>query len=502
MAISSKRRNVSKYKQWTFSKINKGSRKHFIKSRKNGIKSRKNGIKSRNMSGGANANHNLIQKQKTLNDYKIRIIISGAAGFGNQRASLTLMYKLRLLGFTGIFDIRYIDKYPAIIELTPYVFKNKKEEEVKKIDKLSGFIGRAISILIPEFSPDTNYDKVNQISFEITTETFGKLLITRLPYLPFSFDLQSYNLPETDVTMCGADDSMPIMNKKQANDILHKYNTKNFCSFVPTDWYNGTQFLITNQDKFIKYDDTYRLSSETLFHYTSNEYENSIKQLLTNKNCFSQLVYGLNNIEYFLPIPQVVNNLLKALIALALKINSEGYILLLFPQDIFNFIMDTIKYFETVSIVKSLDDFIPEITKPHKIYLLYVGKLRPQFFDDLMVNLTTLPPVIEGCNSIETCETNARLYLHSSKVGYKIKNYGQIRYSNALVLHKKACLPLENNIQDNIIDTVNFLLDFLNNKLLDYAKQRQTDHLARPDIIVKTLNEIMILPQYPPPKKL
>jgi hypothetical protein len=113
-----------------------------------------------------------------------------------------------------------------------------------------------------------------------------------------------------------------------------------------------------------------------------------------------------------------------------------------------------------------------------------------------MVNLTTLPPVIEGCNSIETCETNARLYLHSSKKGYTIKDYGHLEYSNALDLHKKACLPLENNIGDINI-TVKFLSDFLNNELLDYAKRRQTEHLARPDLIVETLKEIMILPEYP-----
>lgn len=496
MAILSKSRNVSKSKSKTFFKINKGSssRKHFIKSRKSGLKSRK-------MSGGASASasaraNSPNSKPKQLKDYEIiRIFISGAAGFGNQRASLTLMYKLRLLGFTGTFDIRYIDKYPAQIELTPYLFQTNAIE-VEKINKEKGFVGRAISMLIPEFKPDPNYDPVKQESFHITSETFGDLIITRLPYLPFSVDQQSYNLFETDLTMCGADDSMILVRDKDklAKDILHKFNTKNYFSFVPTDWYNGVRFIITNTNEKVlykQYDFRFRLSSEKLFHYNSNEYENSIKKLLLNKECFSQLVYGLNNIEYFLPISTVVNNLLSALTQLKI----DGYILLLFPQNIFEYITRVIyndNFKKTVSIVSNLDNFKPETTKPHKIYLLHIGKLRPQFFDDLMVNLTTLPPVIEGCNSIETCETNARLYLHSSKMGYKINDYGKSDYSAELELHKSACLPLEKGEHD-IHKTAEFLSAFLNNLLLDYAKQRQTEHLERPDLIRTALIDSKIL---------
>jgi hypothetical protein len=78
-------------------------------------------------------------------------------------------------------------------------------------------------------------------------------------------------------------------------------------------------------------------------------------------------------------------------------------------------------------------------------------------------------------------------------MGYKINNYGQAGYSDALNLHKLACLPLENDKKEHIENTVKFLSDFLNNELLDYAKQRQTEHLARPDIIVETLKEVMTL---------
>lgn len=391
------------------------------------------------------------------------------------------MYKLRLLGFTGIFEIRYKDLYPI----------------QTSIDK--GQIGISLSILIPEFKPNTDYYKI-QTPDVIETETFGKLSITRLPYLPISFDKQTYNLPETEITMCAANDQvgywdMGIGEIDIGNRMLYKFNTKIYCSCLPTDWIFGERFLIIKEGIFKKngifkiYDVNYRLSSEKLFHYTSNSYEDSIKKLLTNKTCYSQLIYGLNNTEGFLPIKQVVYNLLIALT----KLTINGYILLLFPQDIFEHIDISYEEFKNIVSIVSTDEFIPEITTPHKIYLLHIGKLRPSFFDDLMVNLTTLPPVIEGCNSIETCETNARLYLHSSRMGIKIKDYGKLQYSYILKLHKLACLPLEENLQENILSslsTTKFLSMFLNNELLDYSKQRQTDHLARPDIIVEMLKDI------------
>jgi hypothetical protein len=78
-------------------------------------------------------------------------------------------------------------------------------------------------------------------------------------------------------------------------------------------------------------------------------------------------------------------------------------------------------------------------------------------------------------------------------MGYKINNYGQAGYSDALNLHKLACLPLENDKKEHIENTVIFLSRFLKNELSDYATQRKTEHLARPDLIVETLKEVMTL---------
>ena len=486
-----KKRYVSRSKLKILSKSNKVS-----SSRKHLINSRKNSTRHKNMDGGSN---NPIQYKKILKDYKIiRIFITGGAGFGNQRSSLTLMYKLRLLGFIGIFEIRYKDIYPANIALSQYTYKNEPHT-VFEIERDKGQIGISISILIPEFKPDTEYDPKNQKTFDIYSETFGSLTITRLPYLPISFDKQTYNLPKTEITMCGANDQVGYYDHQSpggidiGNRMLYKFNTQIYCSCIPTDWDTGERFLITDTGIFKRYDINYRLSSEQLFYYTSNKYEDSIKKLLKNAQCYSQLVYGLNNAKFFLPIQTVVYNLLSALTQLT-QLTITGYILLLFPQDIFKDIDISDKKFNNiVSIVSNIDGFIPEITTPHKIYLLYIDKLRPSFFDDLMVNLTTLPPVIEGCSSIETCESNARLYLHSSRINTKINDYGKSQYSKTLQLHKLACSPLEKNVLDNIKHTTNFLSMFLEKKLLEYSKQRQTDHLARPDIIVTMLREIMIL---------
>jgi len=453
-------------------------------------------------------NQNQNQYQLLSSYTKIRIIITGAAGFGNQRSALTLMHKLRLLGFGGLFDIRYRDIYPP--EMTPWLYTqwvlDNDKPYVEKGRKSVGFNGRVLSTLIPEFIPDIDYDQEPK-SYNIVSNSFGSIVITRLPNRPIQLiqSVQStyssnYNLPKIELTMCAADDSICLIDKNSALQILDNFNTRIFCSFVPTDWYNGEQFIIkkdVNKILFIKQNASYRyrLSAEQLIPYVLTKYENQIIKLISDKNCMSQLVYGLNNIKYFLPINKVVRNLIS--VYKSSPIIESGYIILLFTQDVFNKLqyMDNVIMITNRELVSKIDNWVPEITSPPTIYLVHIGKLNPGFFDDLMINLTNLPPVIVGANSIELCETHGRLYLHSSKMGYKINDYGKTKYEQLLNLHKDACLPLESDSYNfsAMIEKTNLFLKLFKNKLLtNYAKQRKLEHEQRPDCVINALDKLKI----------
>ena len=48
------------------------------------------------------------------------------------------------------------------------------------------------------------------------------------------------------------------------------------------------------------------------------------------------------------------------------------------------------------------------------VIVAYTGFLQHAVFDYLMLQGTTLPPIIEGCNSMETCNSSGRPFIHGS----------------------------------------------------------------------------------------
>ena len=55
--------------------------------------------------------------------------------------------------------------------------------------------------------------------------------------------------------------------------------------------------------------------------------------------------------------------------------------------------------------------------KKDKIIIGFTGALKEPFFEEMLLKTTKFPPVIEGCNSIETCEANGRPFIHSTETG-------------------------------------------------------------------------------------
>ncbi|MDA8223225.1 MAG: hypothetical protein M0Z35_16340, partial [Desulfitobacterium hafniense] len=141
-----------------------------------------------------------MEKTRYLQSLKeIRIIVNKGPGMGHQRAALTVMLRLRELGFDGIFDIWYDDVY----------FDD--DENALEI----GAIGRKLAILIPGFNPapiarvirgeafseETKKDQLSQIIIHsLSHPLFGNIRIARIPFCHHTFPSQ------VDLTFTGAMD--------------------------------------------------------------------------------------------------------------------------------------------------------------------------------------------------------------------------------------------------------------------------------------------------------
>ena len=119
--------------------------------------------------------------------------------------------------------------------------------------------------------------------------------------------------------------------------------------------------------------------------------------------------------------------------------------------------------------------------KAGDVVVAYTGRLQQTVFDHLMLQGTTLPPVIEGCNSRETCESVGRPFIHGSG-----KHQNLIQYeveSDKQELHTKASLCLEQGDAKYVRELFQYMEESLdsNPELLVYHKQRKEAFLRRPD---------------------
>src|SRR5262245_14195473 len=140
---------------------------------------------------------------KPIEDIKeIRIIIRNGRGLGNQKAGITLMQRLRELGFKGTFDIRY----------------------------LSGCADR-LQKLIPEFKP------LHKGTISIQDKNLGELTLTPLS--------EKQDFPSTLITMVGADDFGNLFLEKKCQE----YNTDYYVTAKATDFHLGSYQVISRDEK-------------------------------------------------------------------------------------------------------------------------------------------------------------------------------------------------------------------------------------------------------------
>ena len=418
----------------------------------------------------------------------IRIIVNSGRGFGHQRAAITLMRRMRELGFSGKFHICYDEKFPY-----PGDTPEKKKE--------NGSVGNALAKLIPGFTPHDLSER-GMISKTLHETPLGEVEITRLPNGYHT----TYNLEEVPLVMCAASD------RSSESRGADTYRGSCFISLQPTDWNffkNKTSFIhFQGEEGFTKLSDDFRLSSDVSERALQLPPPNELEQFLLSCNTSfnTQLVYGLypdvlpsrfnpHQIEATgnLNPKLLLQNLIQAHTQLTLSKPS----MLIIPQPIIFDLIDELRRYanslgKNIVFINaaageriSIDSF-----DGNAIYIMHTGYLDVNFFDHLMLRGTNMPPVIEGCNSCESCEYAGRPYIHASAIPSESSLKVYVPENRVQTIHKNASLCLETGD----VSKVRSLSEYIDmstrntNELNEYSQLRRQKYMERPDAVETALN--------------
>jgi hypothetical protein len=425
----------------------------------------------------------------------IRVVVNTGRGFGHQRAAITLMQKLREMGFKGTFDIQCDDRLGANLMNTKTGVMYINGEPL---------VSRQLIGMIPGFESSRPTRKGVKI-----VAGLGAVNISSLPHDYTRRD--DLGLPEADLAVCAAEDS-----SVQREDLKARtFNAASYIALEPTDWYQGSCF-VTDQDGFVTAlppASTMRLSSMAAYQLPDissiplSVTEQRIMDITGNAGINSQLIYGLyperhhdiesggmkesGNLDEAIEMRRIV----EANLLLSQKTGKPSILLL--PQSI---ALDT-DFIRTVTGKSSHIHFV-DLTKGDldigeykdgDVVVAYTGRLQQTVFDYLMLQGTTLPPVIEGCNSRETCESVGRTFIHGSGKYDHLKEY-KVEEDDKQQLHTQASLCLEQGDSKYVPQLVQYMEESLtsNQELLAYHKQRREDFLRRPDACEVALDTLGI----------
>ena len=376
--------------------------------------------------------------------------------------------------------------------------------------KIRGGNGRKIEILIDGFKAEPIYKKDEGQSIE--NKELGKIRITRISQK--NEDTLS-KLEKTDLCFCaGSEWNFMLYEKRPA-----EYKCENFIQLQPTDWFLAYRFVVDEDEKLENINNKVRLSAKpNNKQFDKNELELKIENLAKNSN--SQLLYSVypnKEIEYEWDsekqeeIPKQKDKpyldpkiLLDRLISVHLKIKQgklDQPTVLFCPQEIIldqelqKSLLETFK--DKLEFVDLTKNDINLDQKKDKIIIGFTGALREPFFEEMLLKTTKFPPVIEGCNSIETCESNGRPFIHSTETRYRgrLITY-QVDDVQSQSTHNlvSECLRLEDTQGCHSVKLEEYMLKSLdpNSKIQKYHKQRQAEFLKRPDAVETALEMLGI----------
>lgn len=423
--------------------------------------------------------------QKPLSEMQcIRVIVNTGRGFGHQRAAITLMQKLRELGFNGVFDIHCDDRYGATLF-------NSKTGRMEFNTEL--IVSQRLFDMIPELkTAPSSSDGIKNVP------GLGAL---KLSSLPPRYESEGVKFSPVDLAVCAADDFVMFDLDKKAN----LFNASAYIGLEPTDWHQGKYYVVDQYEIVtdLPKASQLRLSSKASYEYPKlssidqTEVNNRILKIATNCQVNTQLVYGLypekvadmeaggmtssGNLDESTELQRIVD----ANRALGLKVGKPAILLL--PQDI---ALRANLQTKVSFIDLSKKDINLQAYKPGEVVIAYTGRLQHALFDYLMLH-STLPPVIEGCNSRELCESAARPFIHGSGKYDNLKQY-TLGLQNMQSLHTQASLCLEQGDPRYLPQLVQYMEKSLlsDKELCAYHEQRRAQFYSRPDaceLALKTL---------------
>ncbi|KTD72720.1 hypothetical protein [Legionella tucsonensis] len=434
--------------------------------------------------------------QKPLNEMTlIRVVVNTGRGFGHQRASITLMQKLREMGFKGIFDIQCDDRLGATLMNTK-TRKIYRNEEPLVSRQLIGMISRFESA------------NPNREGVRIVTG-LGAVKISSLPHDYTSRD--NLELPEVDLAVCAAEDKSIQEEDKKTK----MFNAASYIGLEPTDWHQGSCF-VTDQDGIVTElppASAMRLSSAAasqlpdISSITLSAIEQRIIDITSNTGINSQLVYGLYPEKHYstesggiketgnLDEVTEMQRIVDANLLLSQKTGQPSILLL--PQkialdaDFIGIVKGKNDNIHLVDLTK--DDLDIGVFKAGDVVVAHTGLLQQTVFDHLMLQGTTLPPVIEGCNSRESCESFGRPFIHGSGKHDPLKQY-EVEAGDKLQLHTKASLCLEQGDPKYVPQLVQYMEESVasNRELMAYHAQRREAFFKRPDACEVAFNALGI----------
>lgn len=416
------------------------------------------------------ANHELYLSQMDT----IRVIVNHGRGFGHQRVAITLMQKFRELGFKGLFDIQCDDRG----------FSNLKNLVSYRLKQMILGVEKATSDSI-----------VNK-----QASGLGEITISSLPE-------REAELSPVKLVISGAYDY-----DDNAQERCKKFNAEAFIQLQPTDWCLGTTYIAYQDGAVINLPSASetRLSSRYNSTLSINDVEKSKKEkhiisIVKNSNAVnSQLVYGLYPSLRFNQFYdggkgsslEETGNLDEAkevicIIKANKELDNSKPLILLLPQPI---ALDP-EFIKKIKGAHFLDlsqvVFNADMYAPGDVIIAYTGHLQQVVFDYLMLHGTTLPPVIEGCNSLETCESAGRPFIHGSFITQPLKKY-KVDLTKKQKLHRLASLCLETGDIKYLPELTQYMNEALipESDLYKYHEQRKNEYLSRPDACEYALNAL------------
>ena len=424
------------------------------------------------------------KKQKPVDEMDlIRVVANIGRGFGHQRATITLMQKIREMGFKGTFDIQCNDK------LNAKIFRTTKASSMYW--NTEPLVSRQLKIMMPDFeSAEAGADGVKVVS---------GLGAVKISSLPFGYETRDdFALPKADLAVCAADDNIPL----QLDTTIKTFNASSYIGLEPTDWHLGRCFVVDHDGVATSLPEASetRLSSDATYQLPDissiplSDVESIVVEITYNTDINSQLIYGLypdkkvdierggmkesGNLDEATEMQRVV----EANFALSKKTGKPAILLL--PQKIAlddSFIRKVQGENPNVHFIDLIKDYLDvDYYKAGDVVVAHTGCLQQMAFEYLMLEGTTLPPVIEGCNSMEACESAGRPFIHGS---YRNLKQYKVGSSEKQALHTTASLCLEQGDPKYIPQLVQYMEESLtlNPNLLAYHKERRAAFFARPD---------------------